>query len=378
MKKINNYWVDYFFLETLGIFLLFQQGFKPEMVIYLLASILLASPGLLFQKSLGQILGVFPLLIVSFFWPPLLVFLPANLRIAWREEIIWSWALITLFVPLFQDSYSSSERLLIFCLSCFALLLAWRGKKQLKIEEALLRLKDDSWEKQELLKQKNNELIQSQETFIDLEISEERNRIARDIHDNVGHLLSSAIIQLGAIEALNQSERLKKPLNQLRSTIHTGMDNIRESVHDLHDTSLSFEKGLDLLIADFQFCEVEVRGTIPETYPSEQDRTLLMVMKEALSNVMKHSNASKVTLSFSELPAFHRLQILDNGDLPKKCGNGIGLKSMRQRTEQIGGQLHISQTSKNFMIQVILPKDTRSSLLNIQRDRTNTTQGGKR
>ena len=165
---------------------------------------------------------VFPLLLLSLFWPPLLLFLPANLRIAWRTEIVWYWILIVLAVPLLQAAYSVPERLLIFSLCCFSLLLAWRGKEQTKIKEALLQLKDDSWKKQKLLKQKNHELVQSQETFIDLEISEERNRIARDIHDNVAHLLSSAIIQLGAIEAINQTDSLKKPLNQLRTTIHTG------------------------------------------------------------------------------------------------------------------------------------------------------------
>lgn len=273
--------------------------------------------------------------------------------------------MIVLVIPLFQDGYSSSEHLLIFCLSCFAILLAWRGKKQMELEEAFLQLKDDSWEKQELLKQKNQELIQSQETFIDLEISEERNRIARDIHDNVGHLLSSAIIQLGAIEAINQADSLKEPLTQLKVTIHTGMDNIRESVHDLHETSLSFRKGLDFLIADFQFCEVTIRGNIPENLTQEQDRTLLMVMKEALANVMKHSNATNVTLSFNELPAFYRLQILDNGTLAKKSGSGIGLKSMQQRLEKIGGQMHLSQTPNHFMIHVILPKNTHSALREI-------------
>lgn len=362
MKNLNSYWMDFFFLELIGTLLLFQQNFKPQMVAYLLASILLAGPALLLKQSLGQALGVFPLVILSFFWPNLLLFLPANLRIAWRTDILWSWALIVLAIPLLQDDYSVPERLLVLILSCFAILLSWRGKIQNEVKEALLQLKDDSWEKQELLKQKNQELIQSQETFIDLEISEERNRIARDIHDNVGHLLSSAIIQLGAIEAINQADGLKKPLDQLRTTIHTGMDNIRESVHDLHETSLSFSKGLELLIEEFQFCDVEIRGKIPEGMKQEQERTLLMILKEALANVMKHSNATKVTLSFNELPAFYRMQILDNGTLPKKSGDGIGLKSMRQRVEQIKGQLHVSQTPNHFLIHIVLPKATQTAL----------------
>lgn len=80
----------------------------------------------------------------------------------------------------------------------------------------------------------------SQETQLALQIVEERNRIARDIHDNVGHLLSSAILQIGALEMINQEPKLKEPLENLSATVHTGMDRIRQSVHDLHETSISF------------------------------------------------------------------------------------------------------------------------------------------
>lgn len=66
MKNLNSYSIDFFFLELIGILLLFQQDFKPQMVVYLLASILLAGPALLLKKALGQALGVFPLLILSF------------------------------------------------------------------------------------------------------------------------------------------------------------------------------------------------------------------------------------------------------------------------------------------------------------------------
>lgn len=366
MKKLKNYWIDFCFLESIGVLLLVQQGFKPHNVVFLLASILLAGPALLMDRKWGQMLGIFSLLIMSFFWSILLVFLPANIRIAWRKEVKWFWGVLLLLLPLLLEEPPLPERLLLVCLNGFAIILALRGKMQEEVTEDLLQLKDDSWEKQELLKQKNQELVQSQETFIDLEISEERNRIARDIHDNVGHLLSSAIIQLGAIEAINQSDTLKKPLEQLKTTVHTGMDNIRESVHDLHENSLSFEKGLELLLADFQFCEVTTIGTVPKHLSQEQERTLLMVLKEALSNVMKHSNATKVTLSFNELPAFYRLQVLDDGTQTKTHGDGIGLKSMRQRVEQLGGQLHLSKNPNGFLIHVVLPKSGSETLLKMR------------
>lgn len=58
--------------------------------------------------------------------------------------------------------------------------------------------------KQQELSEQNKALALSQETQLALQIVEERNRIARDIHDNVGHLLSSAILQIGALEMINQ------------------------------------------------------------------------------------------------------------------------------------------------------------------------------
>lgn len=138
------------------------------------------------------------------------------------------------------------------------------------------------------------------------------------------------------------------------------MDNIRESVHDLHETSLTFSKGIDLLIDDFQFCEVELHGKVPDYLDQKQERALLMIIKEALANIMKHSNATKVTLSFNELPAFFQLQILDNGTLVKKNRHGIGLLSMRQRVERMAGQLHISQTPNHFLIHIVFPKDVQA------------------
>ena len=116
---------------------------------------------------------------------------------------------------------------------------------------------DANWENESRLREQNDYLKSSQETEVALQIAEERNRIARDIHDNVGHLLSSAILQLGAIQAINQNKQLHLPLDQLNRTMNLGMDRIRESVHDLHHHSLPFPQALDLLLSDFQFCTVE-------------------------------------------------------------------------------------------------------------------------
>ncbi|EOI42708.1 hypothetical protein UIW_02504 [Enterococcus faecium EnGen0315] len=173
----------------------------------------------------------------------------------------------------------------------------------------------------------------SQETQLALQIVEERNRIARDIHDNVGHLLSSAILQIGALEMINQEPKLKEPLENLSATVHTGMDRIRQSVHDLHETSISFQHSLEFLIADFP-SSVTIEGNLFEGLNETQQNCFLMVIKEALTNSIKHSHAKTVVLHFRTLPAFYRLQITNDGTSPQKnSAPGIGLKTMRQRVQ---------------------------------------------
>ena len=71
--------------------------------------------------------------------------------------------------------------------------------------------------------------MEKQETEVHLATLKERNRIAREIHDNVGHMLSRSILQLGALKALNHDSSLSAPLSELHKTLNTAMDSIRTS-----------------------------------------------------------------------------------------------------------------------------------------------------
>lgn len=356
-----TYWLEYFFLFAVGSSLLASQGFPPTAVGYLLAAFLFCAPSRLLPKKIGPwltFLLLFGSLLMDSVW---LFFLPATLRLTLQAAEKYDWLMISsLAFIFFAPDLSLFLRELLLALGLLAIYLTLRERNYLRLRHQLLQLKDDSWEQQQLLQEKNQALIASQENFVDLEIAEERNRIARDIHDNVGHLLSSSIIQLGALEALNQNQQLEPAMVQLKETIHSGMDSIRQSVHDLHSDSLNLEKAVALLLADFRFCPVIVEGKIP-ALSSEEEKVLLMVIKEALSNVMKHSQGDQVILNFAELPAFYRLKISDNGPVltEKKLTDGIGLTSMRQRIEKIKGQLHLQASAAGFSLNIILPKEVR-------------------
>ena len=116
-----------------------------------------------------------------------------------------------------------------------SLFLAVRTQKLENMREKFKKLRDDSTELNLLLNKKNRYLMEKQETEIHLATLKERNRIAREIHDNVGHMLSRSILQLGALKVLNQDSRLSSPLSELLKTLNTAMDSIRTSVHGIKD-----------------------------------------------------------------------------------------------------------------------------------------------
>ena len=85
---------------------------------------------------------------------------------------------------------------------------------------------DDSRETLLLMQEKNKSLLKNQDYEIYNATLQERNRIAREIHDNVGHMLSRAILLMGAIKAVNQSPELALPIEQTENTLSQAMDSI--------------------------------------------------------------------------------------------------------------------------------------------------------
>ena len=109
----------------------------------------------------------------------------------------------------------------------------------------LTLLRDEIAGKNRQLGEQNLRLAQAQDNEIHLATLKERNRIAREIHDNVGHMLTRSLLQSGALIVINKDEQLREPLESLKSTLDSAMTSIRESVHDLHDDSIDLKKVIE-------------------------------------------------------------------------------------------------------------------------------------
>lgn len=241
-----------------------------------------------------------------------------------------------------------------------AVLLQRRTEAMEKLEQEYKKSRDDSKELTLMLEKKNQNLLEKQDTEIYMATLKERNRIAREIHDNVGHMLSRAILMVGALKTVNQKEQLKIPMEQLEQTLNEAMTSVRKSVHDLHDESVNLKEVLESLAEEFTFCTVRMDYDMGYDIPKEIKYSFIAIVKEALNNVMRHSNATEVHVLVREHPWLYQLIIEDNGtkgtneaDIGEN--DGIGIQNMKERVRMLQGTMQV-QNQNGFRIFITIPK----------------------
>ena len=271
----------------------------------------------------------------------------------------WQGLVFLAAVPLAVNfsRFSSITQFLLILFIVLAGLMKYRTTSSEKVQCEYIQLRDSAKEFSLQLESKNQELMERQDYEINLATLQERNRIARDIHDSVGHLLSSSILQIGALIARCQDEEFKESLSTLKSTLSEGMNSIRDSVHDLHDESLDLYIETNALINDFGFCSISLDYDIEGSTDKKIKYAFIAIIKEALSNIIKHSDASQVRITLREHPALYQLIIKDNGT--KQVLNsegGIGLKNIMDRVNSLSGIVNISSES-GFVVFISVPKE---------------------
>ena len=317
-----------------------------------------------FENQKLSLLYFFTFCILCFFFPQLAIFLPVAAYDILFEK--YQGILLIMLLPLGanQSMLSAPVSFIALMFAAIEALLKQKAIKSAEIKNKYIEQTDDLNEFLIRMNSKVHELSQKQDSEINLATLAERNRIAREIHDNVGHLLSSAILQTGAAIAVAKDENTIKSLQTIKDTLNEAMNSIRKSVHDLHDDSIDLYAQLKKLADEFSFCKAIIKYEVNSNMPASYKYAVLAIAKEALANVMKHSNATQVLISIYEHPAIFQIIILDNGTkLSPGYSNsgGMGLESIRQRILGLGGIVNYSY-SNGFKIFISLPKNQRSGL----------------
>ena len=258
-------------------------------------------------------------------------------------------------------------------LACaMALLLSYRTRRFQTDLAAYRRLRDDVQETSLALEEKNRGLRDKQDLEVRLATLAERGRIAREIHDNVGHLLTRSIMQVEALQVVHRDdERVRSELAQVGATLHEAMSTVRASVHDLHDDAFDLETQLREAAEAFTTLAVDIDYRASDV-PSDVGYGFIAIVREALSNASKHSDASRVSVSVAAYPAFYRLAVHDNGSVPPPASvldrqgadsapasgaaRGIGLATMSDRARALGGMLRVDY-DQGFKVFVTVPKE---------------------
>ncbi|SCZ76309.1 sensor histidine kinase [Pseudobutyrivibrio xylanivorans] len=250
----------------------------------------------------------------------------------------------------------------LLVLAGFTLISTILYEQMMQYKNLLHRTRDDSKELEEILQDKNRRLMAEQDQQVHLATLAERNRIAREIHDNVGHLLSRAILLLGAINTVNKDEKLEPQLKMLADTLDESMAKMRASVHDLHDDSIDLKKNFDDIIGELKTYTVNTDLDLDEAIPTNVKLSLIGILKEAVTNILKHSNGDSVSIIMQKNYSFCTLSITDNGTisdaikekLTTENYEGIGLSNIKNRAASLGGDAYF-YTDKGFTVFARLP-----------------------
>ncbi len=187
----------------------------------------------------------------------------------------------------------------------------------------------------------------------DLAVVDERNRIAAEMHDTVGHTLTAAVLSLEAGKSEQGIEQVRRGLSELRASVkvvRAGSETDFVAVLEQLLQEIRSDTGLD--------SHLVVESGI--NLPPLQAGVLLSAVKECTTNAIRHGHATHVDILIGAYNGHLRLAFTDNGSGTDDIKPGSGLSIMRERVQSVGGTLEIeSAPGEGFTISLIIPVEQR-------------------
>ncbi len=214
-----------------------------------------------------------------------------------------------------------------------------------------------------LADEKKAEAEAAHEQLTITKVFEERNRIARDIHDNAGHSLTTVIMQTEAAKLIIEDNPAEAKNRIISANIQAknALEQLRESVHLLAGRQqirpLREELG-EIIAQTIDGTQIRARYDISEVKTSvEQYRYICNTVKELLANGIRHGNATAFYIELKQAGENINLLVSDNGSgVAGEVKEGYGLKGIRERAEALGGGCrYASEAEEGFETEIYLP-----------------------
>ena len=254
---------------------------------------------------------------------------------------------------------------LALAVCALAALLALRTVQEEAARRSLHVVRDDLREKVLTLQDTNAQLLQAQDYELRAAALAERTRIAREIHDGVGHLLTRLLLQVKALQVVHREEPgVVADLTTLDGGLDEALDSMRRSVHALSDDGEELATSLNMLGSRCGIESVRVDCSTEAEPPAVVARCVVAVVREALTNAARHGGARSARVAVTDYPAFWQVTVDNDGIVPAegepaaagRGGSGLGLRSMTERVEALGGRVRITPRPR-FTVFVTIPKD---------------------
>ena len=219
----------------------------------------------------------------------------------------------------------------------------------------------------QIIKDQNQTLELYARQIEELAIVEERNRIARELHDTVGHTFTSTILGMEAVYYQMDASpaAARDSLKQLIDYARTGFTDVRRNIHQMavYEDERSLSKSLAKISDDFGVhtgtrVVVEISGEEPDRLSaSEAVRvTLIRCLQEALTNAKRHGHATEIAVKLSYAPGQIAMTVIDNGIGQDHIETGFGLNAMNNRIASLNGTLEIrSQVNQGTSVACTIP-----------------------
>ncbi len=211
------------------------------------------------------------------------------------------------------------------------------------------------------LARRRSELRLSHDEVRRLAATSERERIARDLHDLLGHSLSLITLKIELARKLLDRDpaRAAAELAELERISRSALREVREAVSGFRSAEMGSELANARLALEVAAIDFDYRLDGPELTP-EVDQVFAMCLREAVTNVVRHSKATRCSVRMERRRDQAELRIIDDG----KCESieeGSGLKGMRERLGAVGGSLVVSTRQRTELrLRVPLRRQTRA------------------
>lgn len=229
---------------------------------------------------------------------------------------------------------------------------------------------DQSMQRRQLIEQLEIMQTELAETKRHEGMLEERQRLAREIHDTLAQGFTSIVMHLEAADQAlpDELETAQKHLHRARTTARTSLEQARRVVQDLRPESLENQALPEAIMRTVGRWQEETGIAVTATttgtpFPLHPDIevTLLRAAQESLNNIRKHAQATAVQITLSYMADVVILDVQDNGvghngAAPSPLSSGYGLQAMRERTTQLGGTVEIeSESGEGTTVVVSIP-----------------------